>query len=125
MGSTIPTPAFPVCMSAALSVRLGNRWSICYDAQKYAKSILDRVTKDRWVYYLKECLKADERILLKMLDDKPLDRWLEVVAEYGLSGLNEDIHEPLIKRLVTSKESQRPRITASARQLVEKLGYGG
>lgn len=109
-------------MSAALSVRIGNRWNICYDAQTYVKSILDRVARDRWAYYLKDCLKSDERVLLKLTEDNPLSRWLQLVDQYQLSSLVEGC-EPLIKHLVTTDGSKRLRVASSARKLAERLGY--
>jgi hypothetical protein len=60
MGSSIPIPAFPICMSAVLSVRLGNHWGHCWGA---AEAILKRFTRDRWIYYLNQCLPTDDRIL--------------------------------------------------------------
>src|SRR5260370_9805064 len=75
MGSMIPIPAFPICMSALLSVRLGNPFGISYGAQASATSALKRVPNDRWVYYLNECLPGDERILYKLLSDGQIARW--------------------------------------------------
>jgi hypothetical protein len=47
MGSTIPKPAFPVCMTAALAVKLGNRYGASWEAQTAVNSILEKVTPDR------------------------------------------------------------------------------
>ena len=48
----MPIPAFPICMSAVLSVRLGNYYSISFDAQPAATAMLKRVLRlsSGWLY---------------------------------------------------------------------------
>lgn len=79
MGSTVPMPAFPTCMSAILSVRLGNYWGYAWDAQQYADAILSNVQPIRWQYYFDECLPNDNRILHKLTQQKPKARWVELI----------------------------------------------
>jgi hypothetical protein len=71
LGSTIPRPAFAICMSALLSVRLGNSYGHCYEAQTPANSVLSKVTQEHWLFYLNSCLRADERVLEKLENDLP------------------------------------------------------
>jgi hypothetical protein len=86
LGSTIPWPAFPVCMSAILAVRLGNAYGASFAAQSETKALLDRLTSNQWDYYLNECLPGDELILQKLaFHGKPRKRWIQLVEEFGLS----------------------------------------
>ena len=51
MGSVIPIPAFPICMTATLCVRMGNTYGVSNAAQGYATEVLKRTTYDRWMYF--------------------------------------------------------------------------
>jgi hypothetical protein len=88
LGSTIPWPAFPVCMSAVLAISLGNKYGFTWGAQADINSLLKRLTNNQWEYYLNECLPNDQLILSKLAwYDKPVDRWVELVETYGLDDL--------------------------------------
>ncbi len=125
MGSVIPTPAFPICMSAVLSVRLGNRYSISYDAQRYANSILKRVSKGRWAYFLNDCLKTDDRILYKLLEAGPRARWIELVREFSLGALaTKDVTDRVVRQLAVEAEAGRENLVENlAATLINQLGY--
>lgn len=87
LGTTIPWPAFPICMSAVLAVYLGNAYGISNAAQIYANQILSRLTDNQWSYYLNECLIGDELILQKLAwHSNPVGRWFELISQYGLAG---------------------------------------
>ena len=127
MGSTIPRPAFPICMSAVLSVKLGNRYGISYDAQSPASSILEKVTEDRWLFYLDSCLRGDDRILEKLFDDGPFARWVDTANNYNFQGISSDMKDRDIKQLVL--ESRIPTKPLRARQIasriLKKMGLAG
>jgi hypothetical protein len=81
LGTSIPMPAFPACMTAVLCVRLGNPYGICNQAQSDAKEMLDSLTPDRWRYYFDECLPSDDVILSKLADSAEITkRWLSIVS---------------------------------------------
>ncbi len=106
MGSTIPTPAFPICMSAVLSIKLGNLWGYSWDAQYSADGILENVKKDRWIYYFEECLPTDSRILYKLTQDKPRNRWIELIKQTEeMSEVAEALKNPSIKNLALASLS--------------------
>ena len=65
LGTTIPWPAFPICMSAVLAVKLGNGYGVSNLAIPIANDLLRRMTKNQWDYYLNECLPGDELVLQK------------------------------------------------------------
>jgi hypothetical protein len=125
MGSVIPTPAFPICMSAVLSVRLGNRYGISYDAQRWASSILKRVSKVRWAYFLNDCLKTDDRILYKLLEDNPLTRWNELASEFSLGTIaTREVTDRTVRQIAVDAEAGRSnRVHSLASKLINQLGY--
>jgi hypothetical protein len=125
MGSVIPIPAFPLCMSAVLSVRLGNRYGVSWDAQKFANAILRRVSAERWTYFLNDCLKADDRILYKLLQDGPRARWVEVVQEFSLGVLaTKDVTDRTVKQMAIDAQAGRANLIQShASKLITQLGY--
>lgn len=124
MGSTIPRPAFPICMAALLCIKLGNPYGICYGAQSFANSLLNKIAPDRWLFYLDSCLRADERILEKLAYDKPFARWVAIVEEYGLATVVEDAKDRDVKLLVQeSKDATRPvRARQISLRLLSKMG---
>lgn len=125
MGSVIPIPAFPICMSAVLSVKLGNYYGISYDAQGYANSMMSSISQDRWIYFLNECLQSDERILYKLLQEGPLARWCELVIKYDLRGIaDQELTDKDIKQLIIeASEKRTSRVSSIATKLINKLGY--
>ena len=86
LGTTVPWPAFPICMSAILAVRLGNGYGVSRAAQPEATSLLERLSQNQWEYYLNECLPRDELILQKLaFQTGPRTRWIELVEEFDLA----------------------------------------
>ena len=59
LGTSIPIPALAGCMTALLSVHLGNRYGHSFLAAEHACSLLDGVSPDRWQYYLNQVLPSD------------------------------------------------------------------
>jgi hypothetical protein len=119
MGSTIPRPAFALCMTAALCVKLGNGYGVSWDAQGAVNSILEKVTPDRWLFYLDSCLRADERVLEKLSYDKPFARWVEVVRDYDLASVVRDAKDRDVRLLIMeSKHAEKP---VRARQVQSRI----
>ena len=81
LGTSIPNPAFPFCMSATLAVWLGNHYGHSWAAAQSAMSVLSKLSEARWAYYLDECLSGDHLILTKLMDDQPVDRWIDLSKE--------------------------------------------
>jgi len=122
MGSVIPIPAFPICMSALLSIRLGNSYGICYDAQSPANSALKRISPERWMYYLSDCLPADERILYKLMQESPQTRWGVLVEEFGLPQLAPDLSNKDVRNILTISPASS-RFQQSVARVIGSLGY--
>ncbi len=84
LGTTIPEPAFGTCMTATMAVSLGNFYGRSWNAQDSAGRMLDGISKERWTYYLNECLPNDQQVLYKLTQSKPTERWFDLVAKYDL-----------------------------------------
>lgn len=85
LGSVIPSPAFPECMTAYLSVYLGNMYGHSFGAEPVAKEQLVLVTKDRWKYYFENLVQNDQVILEKIMDNKPFLRLSQFLNENTLN----------------------------------------
>jgi hypothetical protein len=115
LGTTIPWPAFPICMSAVLAVVLGNAYGVSTAAQPDAKAMLARLTNNQWEYYLNECLPGDELILQKLAwSERPLKCWFEVVISYELATRN--MKAMPIKRLLEASAQRDHSLTIGAAQ---------
>ncbi|MFA5353139.1 MAG: hypothetical protein WC291_02820 [Thermodesulfovibrionales bacterium] len=125
MGSIIPIPALPVCLTAVLSVRLGNSYGNSWAAQSYATSILKKISQDRWGYFLSDCLSSDERILYKLSYKLPIMMWCDLVKEFELMSIAKDnVKDKDIMRLLEESNSgKQENIKAIAMRLINKLGF--
>lgn len=117
MGSSIPAPAFGTCMTAILACKLGNSYGQSWNAQQYLDVLLDRVSPDRWLYYLETVFPTDETILYKLISSKDLlKRFHDLVLNYNLYELS--FTNPGIKKCIQSFNSDNLR---SAKKNCEDL----
>ncbi len=124
MGSVIPTPAFPICITAILCVKLGNGYGVSNAAQDIVNDILKNISKDRWIYFFKECLQYNDRILYKLNYDRTLDRWLSLFDETLIDTVLLEVQEKdLINLLKYTKDKDRNRLMRLASQMYQKIGY--
>ena len=102
LGTSIPIPALPVCITALLSVVLGNEYGNSWEASPIASRILKKIGEHRWQYYLGQVLPSDTRILGKLTSrsDRSRRRWVEVVQQNGLADIK--LKERIISGLVKS-----------------------
>lgn len=122
LGSVIPTPALPACMTALLSVALGNKYGVAWAAQSDAKDLLKRVSSDRWQYYFNNVLPSDIRVLGKLLEDKPLTNWIGLLPGFGVLDLDVKV-KGVGQLLASTKSMDRVKAEKSARKLLEDY-YG-
>lgn len=121
LGSTIPWPAFPICMSAILAVKLGNRYGVSNAAIPAADELLKRLTKNQWDYYLNECLPGDEMVLQKLSwYDKPRSTWLALVQQFQLP-LKADKSPLVTKLLAASHKLDESSISIAAKALLDAM----
>jgi hypothetical protein len=118
LGTTIPSPAFPLCMSAVLSVWLGNSYGYAWAAQDDAKKILRGLSTERWEYYLDEVLPRDTEILFKLLYQKPADRWHELVTAFDLTKLKPSMRG-VVRLIAVGQQRKWQSIHDEAKKLID------
>lgn len=124
LGSTIPWPAFPICMSAVVAVALGNKYGYTWDAQSEIDSLLNRLTSNQWQYYLNECLPNDQLILSKIAwHEKPLERWVDLVTNYELDKFS--IKEKSSEALIIATRDNKLRKAASTAETMFNRSQAG
>jgi hypothetical protein len=121
MGTSIPTPALGMCISAALLSKLGNQYGISREAQVYVDEILVSLTQERWQYYLNNVLPGDEDILIKFsTNGSPIKRWCELVKEYKLNEL--EYKTTIIKKFIdVSYKARTSDVVKAAKKMHEKI----
>lgn len=122
LGSVIPTPALPACMTALLCVALGNKYGVAWAAQADANDLLKRVSSDRWQYYFNNVFPSDIRVLGKLLEDKPLTNWIGLLPGFGVLDLDVKV-KGVEQLLAATKSMDRTKVEKSARKLVDDY-YG-
>jgi hypothetical protein len=121
LGTTIPWPAFPLCMSAVLAVKLGNGYGVSHGAMPAADQLLARLTKNQWEYYLNECLPGDELVLQKLSwYSGPRSKWVDVVEEYDLPKRAEKSPK-VSKLLLAASKNDDGAIRGAATILLEAM----
>lgn len=124
MGSVIPIPAFPICMTATLSVKMGNRYGVSTAAQDSANQILKNVTVDRWIYFFNECLQSNERILYKLTQYRPSEQWMDIFTTKFIDNILPDIVErDVVNLLKFTKDGKQDKLHKIALEMYTKLGY--
>lgn len=119
LGSSVPGPALADCLTAALCVRLGNRYGYSKAAQPAAEQFLKLFQPPQWEYYLNKVLTGDRHVLAKLAyEAKPLERWQELVAEFHLDQLNTDGR---IAKIVVADPTQRSQIKRTATGYRERI----
>jgi hypothetical protein len=122
LGSSIPWPAFPICMSAIVAVYLGNGYGRSWAAQPDVKQLLLRLSNNQWEYYLNECLPRDELVLQKIAWWKsPRDYWKELVQEFAL-GEKKSKRKNVQELLDATTAKIDSKITSSAERLIAEKG---
>ncbi len=84
LGTSIPGPALATCITAVLCVKLGNFYGTSWAAQAPADQVVDRLSTDRWLYYVNERLESDRIILAKLTEGRPLANWIALLRPIKL-----------------------------------------
>ena len=121
LGTTIPWPAFPICMSAILAVKLGNRYGVSNAAIPIADDLLQRLTRNQWDYYLNECLPGDELVLQKICwYDRTKTKWINLVKQFELP-VKADKSAQVTKLLAASHKEDSAAVSTAAKVLLEAI----
>lgn len=117
LGTSIPSPALPVCMTAALCVHLGNQYGVSWAAQDAAQEVLSAISTERWNYYMDDRLERDLVILPKLIrEGSPLDRWISLVVGLTLDPAKIAGKLPRVLLLATNARN-RAKIAEVAQQM--------
>jgi len=120
LGSTIPAPAFPVCITAVLAVWLGNQYGYSFEAESTAKKVLVNLSSERWEYYIREVLPQERIILAKLSNRIPAKRFQELANELDLKP--EYANKKLVKDIFRSAQKRQVEgISESARKQYRTL----
>lgn len=122
LGTTIPAPALPACITALLSVVLGNYYGVAWSAEPEASRLLGRLSPERWAFYINNALASDTRILSKLIEDKPRANWIRMAAQYEFADIQVKDHsvDLLIKATTAGDHS---KIIKRSQRLVQEY-YG-
>lgn len=122
LGTTIPTPALPACISALLCVILGNTYGVSYAASVEASTILGKITAERWIYYFNNVLPSDTRILEKLSLDRPRQNWINLIENLNSSNL--DVKNKNVSSLIAaSQKKDDPKIKRYVKKILDEY-YG-
>lgn len=122
LGTTIPVPALPACITALLSVVLGNYYGVSWSAVSVATSVLNKLSADRWAYYLNNVFPSDTRILNKLAYSKPRANWIEISNVFSFEHI--EIKNNIVKSLVkASLEKKDLKVAEFAIKLLSQY-YG-
>jgi hypothetical protein len=121
LGSSIPSPALPICMTATLCVKLGNFYGVSWAAQGAADEVLNSISSERWSYYIEERLERDLVILPKLASvGSPLNRWMELASVKALdeSRISDKAAIALIK---ATKSGNATKVVEAAKAMSAKV----
>ncbi len=122
LGTTIPTPAFPACLSALLCVTLGNQYGIAWTAQTDAQKVLESITPERWAYYLNNVLPSDTRIFGKLYSAKPRAKFISLVKERSLAQV--EFKNKTVQQLIeAASKNNETKLETLTRKMQEEY-YG-
>lgn len=119
LGTSVPNPALSKCMTAVLSVFLGNPYGVSWTASPIASEMLEKLSGDRWRFYLDEVLPNDERILGKLSYEKPCERWVNLVESSKLAELH--VKNDKVSKLITAAAQKNEKgVEKQAKDLLAK-----
>ena len=122
LGTTIPAPALPACITALLSVVLGNYYGVAWSAEPEASKLLGRLSLERWAFYVNNALASDTRILSKLLEERPRANWIRLASQYDFASIEvkDRSLDLLIKATVMADDA---KITRQSQKLLQEY-YG-
>lgn len=119
LGSAIPKDAIGICISALLSVKLGNQYVHSEEAQPKVDQMIAKIKEEDFMLYFQEYLPKDEEILHHLQYDYCISRFLEFVKAKGcLEDATKQIRFPMGKDAESIKKTAE-RFTAELYQKKE------
>lgn len=100
MGTRIPMPALNECIGATLLVYIGNVYGYSWAAERDALSVLGKLTKQDWEYYIEKCMIYDMDLLPQIIaGGERTKRWCGLACSQKLSEL--EFSDKRIKDFIT------------------------
>lgn len=98
LGTSIPNPAFNVCVKAYLLCFIGNTYGISFASAPIAEEQLTKLTQEDWKKYFDEVLPYDEEMIGSIYGTKPVDRFSSLIQELHLNeiDINNDFSQKMI-----------------------------
>ncbi|MCB9645237.1 MAG: hypothetical protein H6730_01365 [Deltaproteobacteria bacterium] len=121
LGTTIPPAALAECMQAYLSVYLGNRYGVSWDAASVSLDVLKGVPESRWQYYLEKMLVVDDEVLRKLTQSRPVGRFCELADELGLANKVNGSSD-IFALLQAAEKRNTVRVQSRAEKLLQNMG---
>ena len=120
LGSTIPGPAFQLCMRATLAVKLGNYYGRSWGAQIHADKLLKSLASDRWTVYYSRFLWSDDLILDKLTQEKPAQNFVELLSNYrvDVQAIN---HTPTARLVEAALSGKTDSVTKQAKRMYKNI----
>jgi hypothetical protein len=103
LGSSIPAPALAHCMTAALCVKLGNRYGQSNAAVPYAEQVLSSISRERWIFYINGRLSQDLVVLYELQFEGPSIRWVQLVQAISIDPT--EVSDPALRALIVATNS--------------------
>lgn len=122
LGTTIPAPALPACITSLLCVVLGNYYGVAWSAEAEATAILKKLSADRWAYYLNNVFPSDSRILNKLADDKPRANWINISNKFRFGEI--EINSKGVNMLIKASLAQNDNKVSKLASKLLKEYYG-
>jgi hypothetical protein len=119
LGTSIPGPALAPCMTAVLCVKIGNFYGVSVAAQGYADQVVERLSPDRWLYYVNERLEQDRVVLSELQYEKPAKRWVQLIAASRLEAARITSKDARLL-FVSSLKGDSAKVQKIARQLLSQ-----
>ncbi len=119
LGTSIPGPAVAICITALLCVKVGNPYGVSRDAQIHADKLISSLSRDRWLYYFNGRLDNDLVILPKFIYDRPLRRWIDLMASLNIE--TQEINSRTVRDLVCNPTMDKlSAINRAVQQMLRK-----
>lgn len=100
LGTSIPNPAFNVCVKAYLLCYIGNKYGISFGAAPIAEEQLSKLTPEDWKRYLDEILPYDSGMMDAISGTGPIDRFSVLIKDQNITEI--ELENDMSHKLVAS-----------------------
>jgi len=121
-GSSIPDPAFADCIQAYVCIYTGNYYDYSFDAAPVAEKELIKISKDKWIYFFRDLIQNDDKVLSKLFDDRPRKRFTSFIKMYlGDYGIEENLDQINKELYINLLNDNSDSVIHIAKELFKKI----